>query len=108
MCELFEKSLPAALLAGISIFDYWDMTWGEIQLSLQAHRKKMILKQKQQAIMDHAYIGMLGRMLDGKKVGLYESYPLLFKEESRQAQINQAKQRMINFAAAHSGKGAQK
>ena len=72
---------------------------------INAHQKNITLEQKQRAIMDHAMIGMLGRMLDGKSVGLYESYPALFENESKQQQLNQAKQRLIQYAQIHNKKG---
>ena len=82
------------------------MTWKEINAVLTAHKNSVILAQKQRAIMDHAFIGMLGKLLDGKEVRLYESYPALFKKESRQAEINQVKQRLLNYAAMHNKGGA--
>lgn len=82
------------------------MTWSEITAVLTAYKNSVLLAQKQRAIMDHAFIGMLGKLLDGKEVGLYESYPALFKEESKQAKINQVKQRLLNYAAAHNKGGA--
>lgn len=84
------------------------MTWSEITAVLTAYKNSVLLAQKQRAIMDHAFIGMLGKLLDGKEVGLYESYPALFKEESKQAKINQVKQRLLNYAAAHNKGGAKK
>ena len=101
MSELFEQSLPAALQAGISVFEYWDMTWREINISLRAYEKNIIFRQKQRAIMDHAFIGMLGRMLDGKNVNLYESYPKLFEEENKRQMAENAKQQLLNYAMKH-------
>lgn len=105
MSELFEKSLPAALQAGISVFDYWEMTWNEIRIVLKAYEKSLILQQKQRAIMDHAFIGMLGRMPDGKKVNLYESYPKLFEEENKRQMSGNAKQKLLNYAMKHNKEG---
>lgn len=85
---------------GVGIFEYWDMTWAEIEIILQAHKREIVLQQKQRAIMDHAMIGMLGRMLDGKKVSLYESYPSLFEQEQQQQTLENAKQQLLRMAAS--------
>lgn len=107
MTELFERSFSAALQAGISVFDYWNLTWDEISEVIKAHQKSILLNQKQRAIMDHAFMCMLGRMLDGKRITLYEAYPNLFEDESREFKINKAKQTLLQYASAHN-KGVDK
>ena len=68
---------------------------------LRCYRKSVIMEQKQRAIMDHALLGMLGKMLDGKRVSLYESYPKLFKEEGKQQIIENTKMILMNYATMH-------
>lgn len=104
MTELFEKSLPAALQADITVFAYWDMTWAEIIQVLDAHRKKLFTQVQQQAIMDYAFAGVIGRMLNGKTTSIYESYPSLFEKEEEEHTLQAAKNRIMSLATKYKSK----
>lgn len=89
---------------GVSESEYWDMTPQEIRDTYEAYEKRIREEMRRQAVMDHAYACMLGRMLGGKKISLYEAYPELFREEARQQEIEKAKMQMLEYAYHHNHK----
>ena len=93
---------------GISESDFWAMTPKEIRDTYDAYEKRIQEEMRRRAVMDHAYACMLGRMLDGQRISLYEAYPVLFKEEAQQQQLEIAKMRMIDFANHHNHKSGVK
>lgn len=101
----------------ISVFDFWEMTYGEVVDTVKAftNRKQSTLKER--AIMDYKLADMIAvcvsKLLSNEVQvpALHEAYEFLFKEESKkQAEIMAKndmeiwKQRMINFAEYHNRK----
>lgn len=113
MTELFEGMLPIALQCGISIFEYWDMTYGEITLTIKAFNDSTVNKLKEKAIMDYQLANMIGlsvaRLMDknAKYPKIEELYPSLFEVENTQPkQIDWriAKERLMKYTDAHNRK----
>ena len=40
LTELFESLLPTALIAGVNVIDYWDLTFKEITLIIEAYKER--------------------------------------------------------------------
>ena len=89
---------------GISESAFWDMTPQEIRDTYDAYEARTREEMRRQAIMDYAYAGLLGKMLNGQRVSLYEAYPALFKKEAEHQEMETAKMRMIEFANHHNHK----
>ena len=40
LTELFESKLPTALIVGVNVIDYWDLTFKEITLIIEAYKER--------------------------------------------------------------------
>ena len=40
LTELFESLLRTALIAGVNVIDYWDLTFKEITLIIEAYKER--------------------------------------------------------------------
>ena len=67
-----EKLLPAAIRAGISIFDFWDMTIKEVKLVVELFVENRQNEQKAEKahLYNQSYLNALfiGKMLEGKPI----------------------------------------
>lgn len=100
--------LPTALEIGISVNEYWDLTYGEILLYIDTYNQKQITEMKHQALMDYKLAELIGCAFGGKFPTLYETYPSLFEEEAKQEKIEIQKQRLMEFALNHNKGGVNK
>lgn len=113
MKELFEGMLPIALQCGIGIFDFWDMTYGEITMTIKAFNDKEINRLKEKAIMDYQLANIIGlsvaRLMDknAKYPEIEKVYPSLFdvpKDKPVQVDWRIAKERLMKYTDAHNRK----
>jgi len=78
--------LLIALQSEISINDYWNMTYGEILLSVEAYRETNRLRVREVASFNHSLANLIAlsvnRLLDkkAKYPSLKESFPNLFSD----------------------------
>jgi len=109
---LFYELLPFACEAGIDAKEFWQYSLAEIQLTIEAHKKRLV----NQALFTYKQADLIriavGSLLD-KKVKFpkpYDAFPGLIEEPSRSAQVDPAiaKQRMLKFASRHNAKFTEK
>ena len=84
---MFEETLPIALLSGVSIQEYWDLTFGEIVIILKNYQKKEEARVKEQlsATYNTAY-------LVASFVGLSmneEVFPSVFQKQVKEEDITE-------------------
>ena len=111
--ELFNRILPIALRAGISIFDFWDYTLGELTLILnnykeveEARAKETITVSYNQAVMIAQFVGL---QMNGKKIpSMEELFPTMRAEkqaaQSEEIEYKKAmllKEQFMFYANAH-------
>ena len=99
-----------SLQCGISIFDFWEMTFGEVVDCINAYNNKKNNDLKEQAIMDYiqaqTIVNGIASMLskENKQKTITEMYSFIFEEENKEqeeekikAQLEINKQGMINY-----------
>ena len=104
--------LPLALQVGIGVFDYWDLTYGEIAMSIIAYRDNEDKRVKEIASANHSLANLIGiscsRLIDSKATypSLAKAFPNLFDEvEQEDAQDwRVAKARMLEYTNASNKK----
>lgn len=117
MSELFEQLKPQALDSGITIFSFWNMTYGEIVDVIASANRQRLNQLKERASFDHILADLVGasvgRLMDknAKFPTLYDSYPTLFKDEISKKEVEAPqeewklyKARLMKYATAHNEK----
>lgn len=107
---LFETLYETAIKCGISIFDFWNYTYGEIVDLINAYRENQEERTKER-ISDNYQIALLtsiftNRANNGKQPPtLQELYPNLFKDELPKEEVDNSwiyyKEQMLDYAAQH-------
>ena len=111
---MFFDTLPICLDAGITEWEFWNMTYGEIVNVIKTYNKRYVREQKEKALLTYrladliaAGVGMLFDK-DAKMPQIYEAFPGLFEEEKvklQQAENERENQlykaRFIAFAESH-------
>lgn len=103
---------PIALKCGISLFDYWNYTYGEIIDIIQVCQEQEKEKYKAQIANNYELALMIAAFINRANNGetppeLYEVYPSYFdkpKEESNEDWLI-LKEQMLDFAEEHNKKG---
>lgn len=96
--------LPAAIRYGLSVFDFWKMTYGEIVMYIEEMGKKVLIDNYSLANLISAFVS---NGLNGKKnPPIEELYPQIFgntieNEDDEMARTNFIKDQWITFAAHH-------
>lgn len=110
---MFDSLLPTALQCGVKIFEFWDLTYGEIILIINAHNANLKAKMQQEAALNHQHANLIGlsvaRLMDknAEYPSLYEAYPNLFEELKPQPVVEDwqiIKDRLMRYADAHNQK----
>ena len=114
---MFEDILPPALQSGISISEYWYLTYGEIKATIDAHQANTRLHIREQASLHHSLANLIGisasRLMNDKAEypSLEEAYPGLFSdstlhngEKEAQQDWRLAKARLLQYAEANNKK----
>jgi hypothetical protein len=112
MAQLFEQLLPIAMKCGISIWEYWELTYGEIALVIENHNEMEMQRVREQATMNyiHAHLVSLSvaRLMDknAKYPPIHEVYSNLFEApiEEKKEDWRIVKERMSRYAEAHNKK----
>lgn len=92
--------LSNALDAGISEFDFWNMTFAEIERKIESYNRTYSAKQKEQATFDYVLADLIGRSVArvynsaNKMPALYEAYPSLFNKEAEEERIQIEKDKL--------------
>lgn len=110
---MFEYTLPIALECGISHWDYWDLTYGEISQLIKVHNKKEKQRLQEQAAFNYSLANLIGlsvaRLMDknAKYPPIEEAYPNLFDPEQlkpKKQDWRVAAERLRKYAEAHNKK----
>lgn len=113
MIQLFEDILPFALQSGISISEYWYLTYGEIKATIEAHQANTKLRIREQASLHHSLANLIGisvaRLMNDKAEypSLKEAYPGIFSDlvdEKEPQDWRIAKARLLQYAEANNKK----
>ena len=78
--------LPIALQCGINTFQFWEMTYGEISVTVDAHRETSRLRVREVAGFNHSLANLIGlsvaRLMDKKSKypTLKEAFPGMFDD----------------------------
>lgn len=106
--------LPIALQCGMSVFDFWDMTYGEILMTIEAYNERLLVNLKEKAVMDYQLANIIGlsvaRLMDNnaKYPEIHEVYPSIFKEPETEKPVQVdwrvAKERLMKYTDAHNKK----
>ena len=120
MEELFKGMLPIALQSGLSVFDFWSMTYGELSDTIDAYNNNETNRVKESASLNYNLANLIGfsvaRLMDkkAKYPTLQDAYPGLFddlKVEDKQPvqqDWENAKPRMMKYTEAHNKKRGDK
>lgn len=113
MEELFKGMLPIALQSGLSVFDFWSMTYGELSDTIDAYNNNEKNRVKEAASLNYHLANLIGvsvgRLMDKKAEypTLQGAYPGLFddlKVEPVQQDWEVAKARLMKYTDAHNRK----
>jgi len=112
---MFNDMLPIALQSGISVMDYWFLTYGEIVDTVKAYRENDRLRIREVATFNHSLANLIGlsvaRLMDksSEYPTLKGAYPNLFDdviEDNTPVQQNAEimKERFMKYAEANNKK----
>ena len=110
MKKIIDELLPLALQCGISIFDFYQMTFAEVQAVINAYFTKQKRELQQQASMVYAEASLtamfVSRLISEKAkiLTLYEAFPDLFKEEieeEKKDRQRREKEALLEFVKRH-------
>lgn len=113
MKGIFNALLPIAIQYDISFKDFWDMTYGEIVLTINAKRDKRKQELQEQAMMDYRLADLIGvscsRIMssDVKLPEFNNAYSFLFDEvtqEPKKQSWEDQKRILMQYAEAHNEK----
>ncbi|WP_040195054.1 hypothetical protein [Clostridium culturomicium] len=112
--EVFNELLPLAVRAGISINNYWELTYGEICIYLKAYNDEKLERTREQASLTYRLADLIGasvaRLLDSNSEypSIDKAFPGLFddvvKEQKKEKDWSVDVARFMNFAMAHNKK----
>lgn len=98
--DVIYEWLNNALDCGISEFDFWNMTFAEINRAIESHNRLHIIEEKRKATCDYILADLIGRSVSriynsaNKLPALYEAYPSLFEKEVEEERIQKQKDAM--------------
>lgn len=110
MKKIIDDLLPLALQCGISIFDFYDMTFAEVRIVINAYFEKQKRELQQTASMVYAEASLtamfVGKLISekAKVLTLYQAFPELFKEEIKaeeKARQEEEKMALLKFVERH-------
>ena len=113
MEELFKGMLPIALQSGLSVFDFWSMTYGELSDTIAAYNNNEKNRVREAASLNYHLANLIGisvaRLMDKKAEypTLQVAYPGLFDDlevEDKQQNWEVAKARLMKYAEVHNKK----
>lgn len=103
--------LPNAIMCGIKMSDFWDYTYGELIIIIQAMNDKEMLRMRQEALNTYILADLIGasvaRLMDknSKFPAIHDVYPSLFeKPQPKQQDWQLTKARLLEYANAHNKK----
>ena len=82
--------LNNALDYGLTEWQFWEMTLAELDRYVESQKRIAAIKAKEKATFDYIHARLIGRAVgncfakNGEFPELYEAYPSLFKDDSKQ------------------------
>lgn len=91
---MFEETLPIALLSGVGIQEYWDLTFGEIVIILKNYQKKEEARVKEQLSTTYntaqLVASFVGLSMNGKDIPTIEEvFPSVFQKQVKEEDITE-------------------
>lgn len=106
--------LPIALQCKINMFEFWEMTYGEIVMTIEAYRENERLRIREVASFNWNLGNLIGlsvnRLMDknAEYPSLKESFPSVFSDLEDEEPVQQdwqvAKARILQYAEANNKK----
>lgn len=96
-----DALIKEALIAGVSFFDVYDYTFGELVEIVNADFERTRRQNKDQAlfVMREAELVSLYLAGEGKDLRIYDIFPFWTAEEKKEMLLNEYKNKMIAIAA---------
>lgn len=113
MKGIFDALLPIAIQSDISIFDFWELTYGEIITTIKAKKDKRKIELQEAAILDYKLADLVGiscaRLVssDVKFPELNQVYSFLFDQvaqEPKKQSWEDQKRILMQYTQAHNEK----
>lgn len=110
---IFNALLPIAIQNDISFQNFWDMTYGEIELTIKAKRDKRKQELQETAMMHYRLADLIGvscsRLMDSKVKfpELNQAYSFLFESDQpikKQQSWEDQKRILMQYTEAHNKK----
>lgn len=85
--EVIEKLLDASLKIGLSEFDFWEMTIGEVDRFIESYNWRKSQQEKQNAFLVYSTANLIGMKMADVLNGtnnmpeVYDVFPDIFPEE---------------------------
>ena len=110
---MFKQLLPIAIECGISHWEFWDLTFGEISLLIKVRNKREKQRLQEAAAFNYSLAHLIGlsvaRLMDknAKYPPIHEAFPNLFDDVDltpKKQDWRIAKERLMRYAEAHNKK----
>lgn len=102
--EYIFKCLETALDAGLTEFEFWDMTLEEVVRYVQSRKRVKKTQDQEKALFDYLHADLVGRSVariyssSTELPEIYEVYPDLFnKEEIEEARQQMKEEKALNY-----------
>ena len=114
MKDTLDELLSKCIQIGITIEEFWDMDYSDIDKYFKAFTSNKEAQLKEKAYTDWRLAGTIGRFIasvlsDGNKPPtLYESYPEIFKEEAEEEKWKTYQAQMMAYSELWNNKRHEK
>ena len=100
-----EALIKEAVIAGVSLFDCYDYTFGELIIITDAYYERQRREHKMQAIIAQRQAQLISAYVagEGNSVEVYEVFPFWTEEEEKELRIQKYKQIMERWVATTGG-----
>jgi hypothetical protein len=100
-----ENLLQEGSMAGLSLWDMEDMTWGEIVQVISAQRERLRRESQNQAVIAYRQAGLIAKaVLEGKLPELWEAFPFWNEKEVKEMRLEKYRHIMEKYAERRRGK----
>ena len=101
--QCIDEWLNTALDFGITEFDFWLMTFAEIERVIESKKRVIEAEERRRAIYDYRLADLIGRSVarvynsNNKLPSLAEAYPELFTENEEEQQAKKDELSILRF-----------
>lgn len=87
-------------MAGLSLWEMDDMTWGEILWVVEARREEQRRRAQEAAFIAYQQAGLIAQAaLDGRLPDIYEVFPFWSEQEVRELRVEKYRAVMERYAS---------